>query len=390
MVRLTVDHVGHPVKTPKLAPIKQIHHDQFSAVPPSVFHHHSSLVLMAFFNITSFHKWFRLLRLRPEYRYFSGFFERLPRSHASFYDFTARLLDGPYQKPCSHCPAPLSDTMTGGDKGRWLRHLSDEKADRKAPPPETDENVLKGYVDRALAALPAPSSHGWVERFNQLLLKCAILPSQQRGLLDLSKLTVSVDGSSVRSHASWRGSRACSCPSDPERRRCGCPRFYADPEATWGWDSHRKVYSFGHRLHALTTNAGQTDLLLYASVDGAHKNDEQMDVVDVVDFIRLLRPLLPLAHIKHLICDMGYDHSDFYRFLDKLDILPVIPLKPSAATLGADENGTKFNQNRRWGEQKKAAKERRRRSYGKKQGFWGVVRVNRREKVGILAKASLL
>ncbi len=300
---------------------------------------------MAFFNITSFHKWATLFYTRPEIRYFSGFFEDFPRSHASFYDFTARLLDGPYQKPCSHRPRPLSETMTGGKKGRWLRHLSDEKADRNAPPSEPDENILKGYVDRALAALPAPSSHGWVERFNQLLLKCAILPSEQRGLLDLSALTVSADGSSIRSHASWRGSRACSCPTDREHRRCGCPRFYADPDATWGWDSHRKVYYFGHRLHALTTNAGQTDLLLYASVDGAHKNDEQMAVVDVVDFIRLLRPLLPLGKIKHLICDMGYDHSDFYRFLDKLDVLPVIPLKPNAATLGADENGTKFNQN---------------------------------------------
>lgn len=304
-----------------------------------------SLVLMAFFNITSFHKWFALLRIRPEYRYFSGFFDKLPLSHASFYDFTARLLDGPYQKPCSHRPAPLSETMTGGDQGRWIRQLDDEKSQRSVPPTDPDSTLLRGYVERSLAALPSACSRTWIDRFNELLLKCAILPSAQRGLLDLSKLTVSADGSSIPSHASGSGKRACSCPTDPEHRRCGCPRFYADPDATWGWDSHRKVFYFGHRLHALSTNAHQTDLLLYASVDGAHKVDSQMAVEDVVHFIRLLRPSVPLFKLYHLVCDMGYDYVDFYRFLDKVDILPIIPLKPSAAKLGADENGTMFNEN---------------------------------------------
>ena len=285
-----------------------------------------SLVLMAPRGVTSFNQWAARLAGRPELALLSDFEPDDTPGVGTFYDLCHRLLDGPYRKPCEHFVR--HSKRLRGTRGRFRRNLKQERrearARRQAELAHDNEGRVKAAVRQVMPGLgEAIRSQELLDRVEQILMACAVVPSARLGLLgDISKLIVAGDGTSLYSGAAAWGRPMCSC----EQRGCDCDRLYSDPSATWGWDSHREQFCFGHRLHALSTSAAGVDLPLHLDIAGAHEPDVTMAVDAVARFHRRLAEFLPEAHIAYGLFDAGYDATGFYRLLHAVGATPVIPL----------------------------------------------------------------
>jgi hypothetical protein len=171
------------------------------------------------------------------------------------------------------------------------------------------------------------------QRLNEILTRCAVVPSAAMGLLgELGRLVVSGDGTALRSHAAGHGHHDCTCRQDGILE-CTCPRRYSDPEATWGWDSHRESYYFGYRLHVMATRGdGEHDLPLRISIAGAHTPDVVLGVEAVLRLSRRLSAQDLGAKMWAAVYDAGYDATLYYRLHQALSIRPVIPLAQEKKT----------------------------------------------------------
>jgi len=292
------------------------------------------LVLMSLLGETSFNKWGLRLRREPFLAILSGFLPGESPAIGTFYLFADRLLDGAYQRRCPHVRKPSSKNK--GSKGAFRRHLIREKEQAKL---EREERRLRGQPDapvkaavaNALARIEHPRADDLHHRIEDLLFRCAVVPSAQLGLLgDLASLTVAGDGSPVESHADGSGRALCTCRRDG-LEKCECERGYADPDARWGYDSHREKYVFGFRLHALVSNAAGVELPLHLLLDGANAADVVMAVEAITRLSKLLGEYLPEAEILNAVFDAGYDSTEFERLLVHLGARPFIPLNPRNA-----------------------------------------------------------
>lgn len=308
-----------------------------------------SIVMMLLWGEVSFNRWAKKLRGQIELRILAGFVNGESPGVATLYDFANRLLDGPYKKPSES--AYRSSRRFKGNRGRFRRNLGEEKATRKALSDdllaEQNEQKVEYLVRMALPKLKDPLlPKDFQNRIEELLMTCAVLPSAELGLLgDMSKLTVSGDGSSLPSHANGNGHSRCSCRQEGIRS-CGCDRVYADLEATWGWDSYRELYFFGYRLHLLATKHGPYELPLHIMVAPAHNVDCVLAVEAVTRFDKLLRAANEDWRVRNWLFDKGYDVTAFYRLLCELDGRPVIPLRNTGSTPVDNDNIARDQQGR--------------------------------------------
>lgn len=173
------------------------------------------------------------------------------------------------------------------------------------------------------------------------------MPSVGRGLLgDLTRLVIAGDGSILESGAAPHGKHVCGCRNEPGRPCCTCARNDTDPTATWGWDSHRERYVFGHRVHLLTIAGTRHDLPVHLTMAGAHEPDVVMGVDALVELVKHLRAAGLDARIAASLWDKGYDAEAFYRLNLELGMTPFIPLAHPVRTpqddqgRARDENGT--------------------------------------------------
>ncbi len=295
-----------------------------------------SLVLMTMLKETSFIEWAKTLRGRPELELLSGFDPDDTSAYPTYYDFCYRLLDGPYQKRGPNVVRPSE--LLKGTTGRFRRRIKRAKdkkkegAEKKKRTRETDEELAqkegatKRAVEQAMATFEEELSESLRTLLNDLLMRCAVVPSAQLGLLgDLKNLIVSGDGSLVESNASCRGKALCDCYKNGDRK-CDCERSFTDPTADWGWDDYRKRFVFGHRIHLLCAKYLKRDLPLYLSVQTARSADVTVGVKDLVNLVKHLREQLPKAKIDIVILDAGYDAMWMYRLIVKLGAKPVIVL----------------------------------------------------------------
>ena len=228
------------------------------------------LLLLLLTGGAAINAWAERLKGEPELSVLSGFSPQTPPSVGTLYDFLNRLLDGPYQKRCAHAPR-ASERLRSHT---FVRLLSQEKESRKATTQAqlalTHHRQVGLLVEQALAVRDQGLPQDFEQRLNEILMRCAVVPSAVGGFLgDLKRLVVVSDGTAILSHADGAGHAHCSCRAEslPD---CTCPRYYSDPDATWGWDSHRERYVFGSRVHVATTRGDQQDLPLSVSVAGAH------------------------------------------------------------------------------------------------------------------------
>jgi len=259
----------------------------------------------------------------------------------TFYDFCHRLYDGPHQRPCSHVSRPSNRLRKS--RGRFRRNLKEEKARAKectqAELAAQSEGRVGAEVRKALESFAQAARPDFQGRLQDILMRCAVIPSAQRGLLgDLARLVLTGDGSSIASGAAPHGKLVCDCPREAGRASCDCARSYSDPTATWGWDSHRERYVFGYRLHVISTAGTGHDLPLHLALAGAHEPDVVMAVDALVQLVKHFRASGLDLRIAYSLWDKGYDALEFYRLNHALGITPLIPLAQVVRTPQDDQN----------------------------------------------------
>lgn len=296
-----------------------------------------SLVLMSMLGRTSVNDWVDELRGKPELRILSGWNPPEPAaSVGTFYGFFHRLLDGPYVHRCAHFSRPSE--RFSGSSGRFLRSLTAEKEQSESKKDVNEPSVQKSRAAsmNALALFEGVLPADLCTRLNEILLRCGVLPSAERGLLgETERLDISGDGTAISSHADGHGEKACDCTQESGAPQCSCGRYYSDPTARWGYDSHRDVYFFGFRLHTLNVTHEGFDSPMQFTIAPANTADVLM-APDAL--VRLKMQFSALAGDKFQvqfrsgIFDMGYDARPFYELLGELGAAPIIPMRKDAVS----------------------------------------------------------
>jgi hypothetical protein len=180
-----------------------------------------------------------------------------------------------------------------------------------------------------------------LRRLEDILIKCAIIPSAKRGLLgDTDSITVSGDGSAITTGASPHGKPSCKCREEGIYN-CKCPRYYSDSTADWGYDSYRECYYFGHTFYQHVVSTNGHDL------PRASETDFTLSPKSLDRLTKALREHGLEWKIDNAVYDCGHDATGIYEYLMEQDINPIIALNPRSGTYPSptgtaqkvDENG---------------------------------------------------
>jgi hypothetical protein len=288
-----------------------------------------SLLLMILLKHHSITNWAKELRAKPRLAVMSGFAANAREkvdtpSAGAFYLFIDRLEDGEYRKPCEHYIKPSKLR-----KIKQLRNLKSEKEqreqDRKTDLSQYD-SVTKKLKDDLKASESQPRPDDLLKRLEDILMRCAIIPSARRGLLDdTDALTVSGDGSALPTGASPHGKPSCDCRKNGIYD-CDCPRYYSDSTADWGYDSYRECYYFGHTFYQHVVSTNGHDLPLHVSISRASETDYTLSMKDMDRLRKALKEHGLDWKIDNGVYDAGHDSTGNYQYLMEYDITPIISL----------------------------------------------------------------
>lgn len=194
-----------------------------------------------------------------------------------------------------------------------------------AEAPAVHEAVTAKLVAELAASAELASPNDLLTRLGAILLAVGVQASAEKGLLgDVRKLTVAGDGSPLVTGTNRYGKRTCECP---KHERCDCPRIFDDPDARFGYDSHRERMVFGHHFYEVSVSVAGHDLPLALRLDSANTTDYTASVM-TLDRLRKALPPVGMA-IRHFIADAGHDGESNYRYCLNAGILPLIPLRGS-------------------------------------------------------------
>jgi hypothetical protein len=252
----------------------------------------------------SFTKWVSKLRSQPLFAALSGFAER-PPGIGTFYDFTARLYP---ETTASIVRQPLSKPKD-----------SKPKDSAKKRPPRS--GLVQQLVTKALANKQKPLSTFPALRLN-LLLKPVVLRSAELGLLSASEaIDLAGDGTKFKTGARAAGRKLCECRKLGVYR-CTCPRRYPDRFASWGWDSYRECFVYGHAFYELTAASSPHDLPIFIHLAKAKEHDS-VNGVKAFDRAHKLYPELAFASF---LGDAAHDNYPTYNLLHAHSVSPIIAL----------------------------------------------------------------
>ena len=153
----------------------------------------------------------------------------------------------------------------------------------------------------------------------KIFAEVCVRPSLELGLLS-RVLTVSGDGTCIHTGASHFGVKTCTCKTFV----CDCPRRFSDPNATWGWDSHKDQWFYGYTGYFISTyNKNlKVDLPIYLRLVDAKRHDSISAVVALAE----LRDLYPDLTIDTFLSDSASDNYPTYELLHHWNINAVIDL----------------------------------------------------------------
>ena len=265
---------------------------------PEVFR---SLILMSHFKCAGVDEWVAFARATPIICSLAGVTPDTFPGASTHRDFMDRLwMAG---KPDR---LRVPDTKPKGKHGK-----------NKLPPKHP--GIIAKMVEKALSG---ETFKRIPERLLQtIFMKTAVIPSANAGLLgDITKLTISGDGTCINSHASPHGHKTCSCEG-----KCSCPRKFADPEAGWGWDSYHEQWFFGYTAYLLSIHNidKKLDLPIYLKYVEASRNDGVTLITALAHARYLYKDLL---HFDSLLADAAHDNYPTYDLLKRWDIMPFIDL----------------------------------------------------------------
>lgn len=261
----------------------------------------------------------------------------------TFYDFLHRLHDGPIRKTCEHIERPSENERRRAKTPRRLLRREHKTAKAKGKqkrrdergPKEKEAAELRSATAKLVADLEAAAEleqpEDLLNRMATILLDVGVLVSAELGLLgDIDRLDVGGDGSKMETGANRHGRRACE---HKWNERCDCPKLYSDPDAQWGWDSHREQWFFGHHFYELSTSSQGHDLPLAISLFPGNCSDFTASLQTFENLRKLMNARLGTWTPEWFIADAGHDAEPIYRYLHGHGIKTVIPLKaPARAT----------------------------------------------------------
>jgi hypothetical protein len=206
-----------------------------------------------------------------------------------------------------------------------------KRGDKSKHAPVSEEEtrlVTERLVAELEQAKGSPNPNDLLERLSRILMSVAVVESARRGLLgDITRLDIAGDGSPLRTGANRYGKRVCS---HGWRERCNCPKLFTDPDAEWGWDSHREVWLFGHHFYEHSTHYGGHDLPLAIGLENARASDFTGSLKVWNRMAKRFDEYLPGWHARHAIQDAGHDAEPIYRYYMNQGTVPIIPLKSAA------------------------------------------------------------
>jgi hypothetical protein len=286
-----------------------------------------SYLLMLECHITSIPLWVQRLHDLPFYALLSGFAADEVPGVGTFYDFQDRLL-------CQQSSTDLAQVPRCRSEQRKQDGRLENKNDT-AP----HAGILERLARRLQAHPAAPAPYGdWTtavrvfpryqQPLQEVFFTLFVTASVRRGLIDLEHLCVAGDGTHLSTWAAARGHKLCACDNraKPWAEHCTCPRRFHDALASWGWDSYRKCYVYGHGLYELTAyslkHTCQLPLVLTLADNQRH---------DSVVFLALLECAVqalgfPLAVVT---ADAAHDALALYRLAaERWHVIPIVPLNP--------------------------------------------------------------
>ena len=271
----------------------------------------------------------------------AGFSPRRTPSVGAFYSFLDRIEDGPFSPSCPHRVRPSK-----ARKLPLLRNLSEEKANkearRKAILAHCD-SISHHLKQQLLASSSQPRPSDFQSRLEDILIKTAIKPSAQRGLLgDLDSLVVSGDGSALETGAASTGRPACCCRSQGIYN-CNCPRLFSDHSADWGYDPYRETYYFGHTFYQHCSSVSGHDLPLHITIGPASESDFTLSLKSLDRMQKAFSENGLEAKIEAVSYDSGHDALGIYEYLKAKDIKPVIALNARSGHASASGTASSIN-----------------------------------------------
>lgn len=308
-----------------------------------------SLLLMILLKHHSITNWAKELKAKPRLAVMSGFAANAREkvdtpSAGAFYLFIDRLEDGEYRKPCEHYIKPSKLR-----KMKQLRNLKSEKEqreqDRKTDLSQYD-SVTKKLKDDLKAKEDQQRPDDLMKRLEDILIKCAIIPSARRGLLgDTEAITVSGDGSPLPTGANPNGKPSCECRNNGIYN-CDHPRYYSDPTADWGYDAYRDCYYFGHTLYQHVVSVNGHDLPMHVSISRASETDYTLSMKSMDRLRKALKEHDLEWKIHNAVYDSGQDATGIYEYLMDSHITPIIALNPRSGTYPSPTgNAKQVNEN---------------------------------------------
>jgi hypothetical protein len=150
--------------------------------------------------------------------------------------------------------------------------------------------------------------------------------SVARRRIDLNDLHVAGDGTHLRTGANSHGHKLCTCDNrdKPRSEHGDCWRRFHDPLASWGWDSYRECYVYGHGLYELTAYSLQHNcqLPLVINVLDNHRHDSVAYLAAVHEAVDRLG-----FHVATASLDKAHDALALYRLgVEHWRLDSVIPL----------------------------------------------------------------
>jgi hypothetical protein len=285
-----------------------------------------SWLLMLECHVTSVEVWVKRLRQNPLYALLSGFAPDDVPGVGTFYDFQDRVLqlDGPVLnlecRPRRRSEQRKRDARLR-DKNNLAPHVGilDRLAERLMARPVS--SVVYGQWRTNLATLPQ-----YQRVLKEVFYTIFVSGSVAHGLIDLNDLHVAGDGTHLRTWANAHGHKLCKCDNrdKPLTQHCDCLRRFHDPLASWGWDSYRECYVYGHGLYELTTYSLQHNcqLPLVITVLDNHRHDSVAYLAATHEAVDLLG-----FHLATVSLDKAHDALALYRLgVESWHLDSVIPL----------------------------------------------------------------
>jgi len=281
-----------------------------------------AFILMNHLNL-KLDKWISKVKTNFVLRTAAGFDSTNLPGLASYYDFINRIISLD-EKPAL----------------RFKKRKPSKKVGKGKKLPPKHPNAVARLVEKIMLGRRFNKRP---ERFLQkIFADVCVKQSIDLGILN-TRLSISGDGTCIKSGASHFGVKTCECNVQGDYH-CDCPRKFSDPNATWGWDSHKDQWFYGYTGYFISTYNKELrlDLPIYLRLVDAKRHDSVSAVVALAEF----RDLFPNLTIEAFISDSASDNYATYELLHRWNINAVIDLNKKnqgklkyPAHLNLDEKG---------------------------------------------------